>query len=77
MVWEGSGGANPAAPIPIPSCRRAICFLLDINPTEYLADTLPRLSRGIVIARDLPALTPAAWKATREGLRTGHVPSAS
>jgi transposase len=41
------------------------CHLLGINPTEYLADVLPRLSRGIMIARDLPALTPAAWKAAR------------
>ena len=41
------------------------CHLLGINPTDYLAHVLPRLSRGIVIARDMPALTPAAWKATR------------
>jgi transposase len=41
------------------------CHLLGINPTEYLADVLPRLSRGIVIARDMPTLAPAAWKAGR------------
>jgi transposase len=41
------------------------CHLLGINPTEYLADIFPRLSRGIVIAHDLPELTPAAWKAAR------------
>ena len=41
------------------------CHLLGINPTEYLADILPRLERGISIARDLPQLTPAAWKAAR------------
>lgn len=40
------------------------CQLVGINPTEYLAAILPILSRGIVIARDLPALTPAAWKAS-------------
>lgn len=41
------------------------CRLLDINPVEYLGDILPRLTRGIVIARDLPAMMPAAWKAAR------------
>jgi hypothetical protein len=30
------------------------CHLLGINPTDYLADVFPRLSRGIMIARDLP-----------------------
>jgi transposase len=46
----------------------ATCDLLDINPTEYLADVLPRLARGIVIARDLPKLLPAAWKAERAAM---------
>lgn len=41
----------------------ATCNLLDINPTEYLADVLPRLARGVVIARDIPRMLPAAWKA--------------
>lgn len=41
------------------------CKLLGINPTEYLADVLPRLARGIVPARDLPALMPAAWLRAR------------
>jgi hypothetical protein len=53
------------------------CHLLGINPTEYLADVLPRLSRGIAIARDIPALTPAAWKAARDRLRTGHASPAA
>ena len=43
----------------------ATCDLLDINPTEYLADVLPRLARGVVIARDIPKMLPAAWKAER------------
>ena len=38
------------------------CRLLDLNPAHYLADVLPRLARGIVIARDLPGLMPAAWQ---------------
>jgi hypothetical protein len=45
----------------------ATCHLVGVNPTEYLADVLPRLSRGIVIARDVPTLTPAAWKNAHAG----------
>ena len=41
------------------------CLLLDVNPVEYLADILPRLARGVVIARDVPEMMPAAWKAAR------------
>jgi transposase len=41
------------------------CHLVRVNPAEYLADLFPRLSRGVVIARDIPTLTPAAWKAAR------------
>ena len=41
------------------------CRLLDINPVDYLGDILPRLTRGIFIKRDLPAMMPAAWKAAR------------
>ena len=44
------------------------CLLLDVNPVDYLADILPRLARGIVIARDLPAMMPAAWSASRAGV---------
>jgi transposase len=40
------------------------CALLDVNPIEYVADVLPRLARGIVIAR-IPEILPAAWKALR------------
>jgi len=43
----------------------ASCDLADVNPVEYLADVLPRLARGVVIARDIPAMLPAAWKAAR------------
>ena len=41
------------------------CALADVNPIEYLADVLPRLARGIVVARDVPQMLPAAWKAQR------------
>jgi hypothetical protein len=43
----------------------ATCHLIGINPTEYLADVLPRLARGVMIARDIPALAPNAWKTAR------------
>ena len=44
------------------------CSLVGVNPVEYLADVLPRLARGgIVVARDIPAMLPAAWKAARAG----------
>ncbi len=41
------------------------CALLEINPVEYLADVLPRLSRRLRLA-DVPGLMPAQWKAARE-----------
>jgi len=44
------------------------CLLLDVNPVEYLADILPRLARGVIIARDIPAMMPAAWHAARLAL---------
>jgi len=37
------------------------CELIGLNPEAYLADILPRLSRGIRLADDLPALMPHAW----------------
>jgi transposase len=40
------------------------CQLADIDPVEYLADVMPRMTRRIRIA-DLPALLPAQWKAAR------------
>jgi hypothetical protein len=44
----------------------ASCDFAGVNPVEYLADVLPRLARdGIVLARDVPAMLPAAWKKAR------------
>ena len=40
------------------------CALTDVNPVEYLADVLPRLSRRVRLA-DIPALMPAAWALAR------------
>jgi hypothetical protein len=42
----------------VETCRR-----LKIDPQEYLLDVLPGLSERPT--RDLPRLTPAAWKAAR------------
>ena len=41
------------------------CHLVGVHPTEYLSAVLPRLARGVVIARDIPTLMPLAWKTTR------------
>jgi transposase len=63
FLFAGSHAAGERAAIAYSIL--ATCTLLDINPIEYLADVLPRLARGIVVARDVPALLPAAWKAAR------------
>jgi hypothetical protein len=41
------------------------CRLADVNPVEYLADVPPRLARRVRL-RDMPALMPARWIATRK-----------
>jgi transposase len=38
------------------------CRLAGINPVDYLADVLPRLSRRVRLV-DIPALLPARWRA--------------
>ena len=44
----------------------ASCIFAGVDPVAYLADVLPRLARdGLVVARDVPALLPAAWKRAR------------
>jgi transposase len=43
------------------------CRLAGVNPIEYLADVLPRLSRRIRIL-DLPTLLPHAWQAARTAI---------
>ncbi len=56
-LFAGShAGADRAA---IAYSVLATCHLCGVNPTEYLAQVLPRLARGVVIARDIPALAPA------------------
>lgn len=63
FLFAGSHAAGDRAAIAY--SLLATCTLLDINPVEYLADILPRLARGIVVARDVPQMLPAAWKAVR------------
>ena len=42
------------------------CDLGGVNPTEYLADVLPRLARGAFTRAELAEMVPAAWKAAQE-----------
>lgn len=46
------------------------CRLAGVDPQEYLADVLPRLT-GRVRLKNLPALLPSRWAAPRAG---GHAP---
>jgi transposase len=62
FLFAGSdAGAERAA---IAYTLLGTCALNDINPVEYLADVLPRLSRRIRLA-DIPALMPVAWARNR------------
>jgi hypothetical protein len=66
FLFAGShAGAERAA---IAYSVLASCALAGVNQATYLADVLPRLARGgLSVARDIPAMLPAAWKKTREG----------
>ena len=62
FLFAGSdAGAERAA---IAYTVLSTCALNDINPVQYLADVLPRLSRRIRLA-DIPALMPVAWSRAR------------
>ena len=62
FLFAGSdtGGERAAIAYTLLGC----CKLAEIDPVEYLADVMPRLSRRVRIL-DLPALLPAPWKAAR------------
>lgn len=63
FLFAGSdAGAERAA---IVYTTLGCCALIGVNPVEYLADVLPRLSRRLRLA-DVPALMPAQWKAARD-----------
>jgi hypothetical protein len=59
-----AGGERAAIALTILGC----CRLAGVNPVEYLAEVLPRLTRRVRI-RDLRDLLPAQWKALREAAR--------
>jgi len=44
----------------------ASCALVEVNPVEYLADILPKLTRGAFKAHEFAATLPAPWKAARQ-----------
>lgn len=60
FAGSDAGGERAAIAYTVLGC----CALADVNPVEYLADVLPRLSRRIRLA-DVPALMPAAWARAR------------
>ena len=62
FLFAGSdaGGERAAIAYTILGC----CRLADVNPSAYLADTLPRLARRVRIV-DTPGMLPAKWKAAR------------
>ena len=59
-----AGGERAAIALTILAC----CRLADVNPVEYLADILPKLS-GRIRIRDLCNLLPARWKAKRDAAK--------
>lgn len=61
FAGSDAGGERAAIAYTLLSC----CTLAKVNPAEYLRDVLPRLARGPIKLRDVPALMPAAWKAAR------------
>lgn len=62
FLFAGSdaGGHRAAVAYTVLGC----CALEDVNPVEYLADVLPKLSRRVRLA-DVPGLLPATWKRSR------------
>jgi hypothetical protein len=69
FLFAGSdaGGERAAITYTLLGC----CALAEVNPVEYLADVLPRLSRRIRLA-DVTALLPAHWKAARIAASVAH-----
>ncbi len=53
------------------------CKLADVDPVEYLADVLPRLSTRRIRLCDMPSLLPAAWKAARAAAAAAAAASAA
>jgi hypothetical protein len=60
FAGSDTGGQRAAIVYTLLGC----CHLAEVNPVEYLADVLPRLSRGVRLA-DVAQWLPAAWKSAR------------
>ncbi len=73
FLFAGSdaGGERAAIVYTILGC----CRLAEVNPVEYLADVLPRLSRRVRL-RDMSALMPARWVTARAAVTSEEPPAA-
>lgn len=60
FAGSDAGGERAAIAYTLLGC----CQLAEVDPVEYLADVMPRMTRRIRIA-DVSALLPAQWKAAR------------
>jgi transposase len=63
FLFAGSHAAGERAAIAYSIL--ASCALVGVNPTEYLADILPKLARGTFTVSDYAKMLPSAWKAAR------------
>ena len=59
-LFAGSHAAGERAAIAY--SLLSTCALIDVNPAEYLADILPRLTRGTFTTAGFAELLPGAWK---------------
>jgi transposase len=62
-LFAGSHAAGERAAIAY--SLLSTCALADVNQAEYLADVLPKLTRGTFTTAGFAELLPAAWKAAR------------
>jgi len=63
FMFAGSHAAGQRAAIAY--SLLSTCALAEVNPSEYLADILPKLTRGTFTRAEFAELLPAAWKARR------------
>jgi transposase len=71
FAGSDAGGERAAIVYTILGC----CRLAEVNPVEYLADVLPRLSRRVRL-RDMSALMPARWAVGRASAPAEEPPAA-
>ncbi len=72
FAGSDAGGERAAIAYTILGC----CRLAAVNPVEYLADVLPRLSRRIRL-RDMYALMPARWTSSGSTAAVAPEPAAA